>query len=58
VPKAKVIITTKYKKGQKGFILMESTDKKDGKPYAYYIILDGNNGKAEVFFEGEFKLVS
>jgi aspartokinase len=50
----KTIITSEYKNGQKGTIIMESTDSESGELYAF-IQLD--DGKIEVFFEKEYEKV-
>jgi hypothetical protein len=50
----KTIITSKYKNGQKGTLILESIDSESGIPFAY-IQLD--DGKIEVFFEEEYEKV-
>jgi hypothetical protein len=49
-----VMITTDYKNGQTGIVYFESTDRENGKPYS---VIKLNDGKMEVFFEGEFELI-
>lgn len=50
----KIEITSEYKKGQKGIIFLESVDPETDKPY---FVIQLEDGKREVFFENEFKII-